>query len=112
MASIEELINQAKNFVGGVKDQYKQDVATMDQPRAATDLLNRGLVAGTVGAPVDMVNTVLTPFGLGSERPMLGSEHIGDLMQKYGMVSGTRRPVLEMAANVAPMLVDLSLIHI
>jgi len=109
MASIEELINQAKNFVGGVKDQYKQDVATMDQPRAATDLLNRGLVAGTVGAPVDMVNTVLTPFGLGSERPMLGSEHIGDLMQKYGMVSGTRRPVLEMAANVAPMLVDPAL---
>jgi hypothetical protein len=113
MANIEELIRQAKmlpgkakEFAGKVSDQYQQDISSMDKPHAVTDVLNRGLVAGTLGAPVDMVNTVLTPFGLGSEHPMLGSEHIGDLMEKYGMVSDTRRPVLEMATNLAPMLVN------
>lgn len=68
---------------------------------AATDVLNRGLVAGVVGAPVDIASTVLRPFipGIG-ESPVGGSEWIGNKMQQAGMVSSKRRPIAEFAASL------------
>lgn len=68
---------------------------------ATTDVLNRGLVAGVVGAPVDIASTVLRPFipGIG-ESPVGGSEWIGNKMQQAGMVSSKRRPIAEFAASL------------
>lgn len=42
--------------------------------------LAKGLTAGTVGAPVDIANMALQPLGLGSERPVGGSNYLGRLM--------------------------------
>ena len=109
MASIEDIINAVKNGASSLYEQGKKDVGTMGQPHALTDVANRGLVAGTLGAPVDLINMGLGAVGLGTDKPMLGSEHLGDLMERYGMVTPTRRPVLETAANLAPMLVDPAL---
>jgi len=61
------------------------------------DSANRGLVAGTVGMPVDTSNALLSIFGLGSAKPVLGSEWIGDRMQRYGMVSPNRNHMAENA---------------
>lgn len=68
---------------------------------AATDVLNRGLVAGVVGAPVDIASTVLRPFvpGIG-DAPVGGSEWIGNKMQQAGIVSSKRRPIAEFAASL------------
>lgn len=87
-----------------------------------TDPLNRGLVAASVGAPVDLINIALNLARAGygtlghatgllsasqmpdlEEKPFGGSEHIGDLMHKYGMVSERRDPMLEMAAGLLPL---------
>lgn len=59
------------------------------------DASNRGLVAGTVGAPVDASNALLALLGLGSKKPVMGTEWIGDRMQDAGMVSNQRNPFLE-----------------
>lgn len=61
--------------------------------------LNRGAIAGTLGAPVDLVNTGLQAFGIGSERPVLGSEWIGDRMHQAGIVPAQRDPAAELAAG-------------
>lgn len=63
------------------------------------DAINRGGVAGLVGASVDIVNTVMRPIGLGSDKPVMGSEWIGDRMQQAGIVSGTRNPIAETLAG-------------
>lgn len=65
-----------------------------------TDALNRGMVAGTIGAPVDLANQALTPFGYGTEKPVMGSEWIGDKMQKAGMVSDKRNGFAEFIASL------------
>ena len=72
---------------------------------ATTDVLNRGLVAATLGAPVDIAAEVMRPFGYKEKEPFLGSEYIGKQMEKAGMVSPKRRPVAEMAVGLAPSLV-------
>jgi len=73
--------------------------------RPFTDVMNRALVAGTLGAPVDIAAMAMRPFGYKEEKPFLGSEYIGEKMQQAGLVSPTRRPVAEFAAGVAPALV-------
>lgn len=84
------------------------------------DSLNRGAVASTFGAPVDLasgvVNSVLMGGGvlghkLGLLRadqmpqpitmPVGGSEWLGQKMQNAGMVSENRNPVAEALASVA-----------
>jgi len=84
------------------------------------DAANRGIVAGTLGAPVDLstgvVNAGLMGAGLlGHQlgllnadqmpqpiaKPFLGSEWIGDRMQDAGMVSGERQPLAEFLAGMA-----------
>ncbi len=61
------------------------------------DASNRGLVAGTVGMPVDTSNALLNILGMGSQKPVLGSEWISDKMERYGMVSPNRYPMAENA---------------
>lgn len=75
-----------------------------DEGRAFTDVINRGLIAGTLGAPVDIAAMAMRPFGYKEEKPFMGSEYIGQKMEQMGMVSPTRRPVAEFAAGVAPAL--------
>lgn len=91
------------------KDQGKAEIASLSKPRAATDILNRGVVASTVGAPVDIMNMGLEGIDflrskatgkpvenrLASDKPFLGSEHLKDLMNQYGMTTGEERPMME-----------------
>ena len=65
-----------------------------------TDVVNRGMIAGLAGAPVDMTNEVLKQFGLGSEKPFGGSESIGSGMESMGMVSPERHMVGELGAGL------------
>lgn len=88
MASLADLLDY---------DQRKKQLLSAVQ--AGTDVINRGTIAGTLGTPVDLANTALQAVGLGSEKPVLGSEWIGDKMQQAGMVSPERRPVAEFAAG-------------
>src|SRR5574343_48383 len=63
------------------------------------DAINRGGVAGLVGAPVDIVNTVMRPIGLGSDSPVMGSEWIGEQMRLADIVSDKRNPIAETLAG-------------
>jgi DNA-binding FrmR family transcriptional regulator len=65
-----------------------------------SDVLNRGMIAGLAGAPVDMTNEVLKQFGLGSEKPFGGSESIGSGMESMGLVSPERHMVGELSAGL------------
>lgn len=78
----------------------------------------RGVVAGTLGAPVDLANAVMNlgragvgygghKLGLLSDdqlpqlegRPVGGSEWIGDKMQQAGLLGGYRNPTAEVLAG-------------
>lgn len=71
--------------------------------------LAQGLTSGIAGAPVDIANMALQPFGFGSERPIGGSNHLGALMradtQSAPYQIGTMLPVspADMAQGI-PML--------
>jgi hypothetical protein len=86
--------------------QGKEEYQSFKKPRAATDIANRGILAPALGLPVDLINMGLTgidaasgmmgkPTRLSSEKPFAGSEHIKDLMNKYGVTSGEDRPMTE-----------------
>jgi hypothetical protein len=86
--------------------QAKEEYESYKKPRAATDIANRGILAPALGAPVDLMNMGLSgmdaltglmgkPTRLSSEKPFAGSEHIKDLMDKYGITSGEDRPMTE-----------------
>jgi hypothetical protein len=81
-----------------------------------TDVLNRGLVAGTLGSVADIGNLPFEaidyvskkagyPTKLAQEKPFLGSEYIGQKMQEAGIVTPTRRPGAEFAASLIPAAV-------
>jgi len=42
--------------------------------------LAQGLATGIAGAPVDLANMAMQPFGIGSERPIGGSNHLAELL--------------------------------
>lgn len=65
------------------------------------DAANRGVVAGLLGGPVDLATLALRPFGYRVEKPVGGSEWIGQKMQDAGMVSAQRNPLAEALAGVA-----------
>ena len=67
-----------------------------------TDVINRSLVAGTLGAPADIGALALRPFGY-TQEPTFGSEYIGRQMERAGMVSPKRRPVAELLTGFAPL---------
>jgi hypothetical protein len=86
------------------------DTLKANPVRGALDILNRGMVAGNVGAPVDIVNMGLQGVnyltkkaGLGgdwaSEKPVMGSKWIEDKMDKLGFTSDKKYPMLDFAAN-------------
>ena len=77
---------------------------TVDRSRPVTDVANRALVAGTLGAPVDIATMLMRPFGYKEEKPFMGSEYIGQKMQEAGMVTPTRRPLAELATGLAPSI--------
>lgn len=109
-----DLMSTSKDFMGflgdpGERQGIRQGVA---------DAVNRGAVAATLGAPVDMANMglnlgkaavgylgnkagVLTADQMPqpTEKPFLGSEYFGDLMQRGGAVSPNRNALAETAAN-------------
>jgi hypothetical protein len=68
-----------------------------------TDVLNRALVAQTIGAPVDIATMAMRPFGYKTEAPVGGSEWIGKQMEKAGFVTPTRRPVAELLTGLSPL---------
>lgn len=93
---------------------------------ATTDVINRALVAGTLGAPVDIATTLAnlgiagvgyagTKTGLLKTPPSLiepstvpgSSEYLGGLMEKTGVVSPTRRPTAETLTGLAPLALGL-----
>jgi hypothetical protein len=87
-------------------DQGREEYESFKKPRAATDIGNRGILAPALGLPVDMMNMGLSgvdaltglmgkPTRLSSEKPFAGSEHIKDLMDRYGVTSGEDRPMTE-----------------
>jgi hypothetical protein len=106
------------------KAQGKEEVESLKKPRAITDLLNRGVLANNpVSAGVDLLNMGLGGIDtainamrsptmgelvtgkqdkkyLSSEKPFLGSEHMKELMDKYGVTSGEERPLMETALSL------------
>jgi hypothetical protein len=72
--------------------------------KPVTDVLNRALVAGTIGFPVDIAAMAMRPFGYKEPEPVMGSEWIGKQMEKAGLVTPTRRPIAEFATGLAPAL--------
>lgn len=91
------------------KEQGKEEVASLKKPRALTDLINRGVIAPLVGAPVDLINMGLEGVDalrdlasgkrvenrLASEKPVGGSEQLKDLMNRFNVTSGEDRPMME-----------------
>lgn len=73
--------------------------------------LAQGISTGIVGAPVDIANMALTPFGLGSERPIGGSNSLAALINadtsSLPYQAGTMLPIspegLAMGAKGIPM---------
>jgi len=63
------------------------------------DLAYRAL-ASAIGGPVDLTTMVMRPFGYKVEKPVLGSEWIGQKMEQSGLVSDARDPLKEFAASV------------
>jgi hypothetical protein len=93
-------INVLSQIPSGSKSVSEPIVNT----RPVTDVVNRALVAGTIGAPVDIATMLMRPFGYKEEKPFMGSEYIGQKMQEAGMVTPTRRPVAELLTGLAPSI--------
>lgn len=93
-------INVLSQIPSGSKSVSEPIVNT----RPVTDVVNRALVAGTLGAPVDIATMLMRPFGYKEEKPFMGSEYIGQKMQEAGMVTPTRRPLAELATGLAPSI--------
>jgi len=67
--------------------------------------MNQGLLRGAsyyptdlLGSPVDLINMALKPMGLGSQKPVMGSEYLQSLAQQYGL---SQQPTGSSAENVA-----------
>ena len=96
------------------KEQGKEELSSLKKPRAATDLLNRGVLANNpLSAGIDLINMGLVPLDVlgskltgrdikvSSDKPFLGSEYVKDLMNQYGVTSGEERPMMETALSFA-----------
>lgn len=76
--------------------QFRRDVMN-----GLTDAANRGGVAGVLGGPVDLATMAMRPFGYSVEKPVGGSEWVGQKMQDAGFVSPNRNALAEALASVA-----------
>ena len=104
------------DFFGAIKDpQFRSDVGG-----GVMDSLNRGVIGQTLGAPIDMANvlTNLAKAAYGTaghatgllsadqmpdleDKPVGGSEWLGQKMQDMGIVSDRRNPLAEGLAGAA-----------
>lgn len=85
-------------------ESKQSETPISDVVRPVTDVGNRALVAGTLGAPVDLATMALRPFGYKEEKPVGGSEWIGQKMQDLGLVTPERRPIAETLTQLAPSI--------
>jgi len=112
--SLDKAKIMSKLLADMAKEQGSKEADSLSKPRAATDLLNRGVIANNpLSAIVDMVNMGLVPLDIlgskltgrdikvSSDKPFLGSEHVKDLMNKYNITSGEERPMMETALSFA-----------
>jgi hypothetical protein len=76
--------------------QFRSDVG-----QGVTDAANRGVIGGLLGGPVDLLTMAMRPLGYKTEKPVMGSEWIGDKLQSMGAVSGNRNMIAEGLAGVA-----------
>lgn len=117
MPSLADLLagSKKKRIVDFLMDsQSRSDIG-----QGLTDSVNRGAIAGLLGGPVDAVSGVVNAglMGLGYagnklgllgadrmpqpiQKPVGGSEWIGDLLQRGGMVSENRNAPAEMLAGL------------
>ena len=86
---------------GGLLGALMDEKFRSDVVGGLLDSANRGAVAGTLGAPVDLMSLAMRPFGYAKEQPVGGSEWIGQKMQNAGLVSGNRNHAAEALASVA-----------
>ena len=105
------------NFISDPAERRKLLSSTLD-------VLNRGVVAGTLGAPVDLmnlgINAVKAGYGYAGhkmgllsasdmpeidEKPVGGSEWIAEQMQKRSLLGNYRNPTAEILAGglLAPL---------
>lgn len=83
------------SFLNALRDpRFREDVG-----RGLTNALNRGMVAGTIGGPVDLAALAMRPLGYNVEQPVGGSEWIGEKLRQMGYVTDERNPVAEGLAN-------------
>lgn len=87
--------------MAGLLDALKDGQFRGDVLRGLLDAGNRGGVAGLLGGPVDLAALAMRPFGYKEERPLLGSEWIGQQMQNAGMVSANRNAPAEILSSLA-----------
>jgi muramidase (phage lysozyme) len=94
---------------GGEVEQMTVGTLPEDQVPAGEALANirRDLVRGAqylpydlLGAPVDIINLGLTPFGLGSEKPVGGAEWLIDKSRKAGIADEPTYSAPEMVSRV------------
>jgi hypothetical protein len=106
----------------GLLDFFADPVERANIRQGFMDAVNRGAVGAALGAPVDMVNSLLNlgkagygyvgnKTGLLSadqmpeliNNPVGGSEYIGNQMQRFGVVSLNRNALAEGLAGFLPM---------
>jgi hypothetical protein len=67
--------------------------------------MNQGLLRGAsyypydlLGSPIDLINMALKPMGMGSQKPVIGSDYLQSLAQQYGL---SQQPTGSNAENLA-----------
>jgi len=100
-------------FTQKAKAQGKEELASMKDPRAITDLINKGLIAENLGGVVDifslplemadaLINLALKTDKryVSSEVPFGGSESMKRGMEKIGAATTTERPMMELGTSI------------
>jgi hypothetical protein len=59
-----------------------------------------------VGAPVDLINMALTPVGLGSEQPVMGSDYLRNIAQSLGLAQPSTGSGAETAGRFGAAFVN------
>jgi len=118
VTAFHDLMATSKDFAKFLSDSAERQGIR----QGFTDAVNRGAVAATLGAPVDMANTALNlgkaavgylgnKAGVLSadqmpqliDNPVGGSEYIGNQMRRFGVVSPNRNALAESIAGFLPV---------